>query len=54
MPVLTSLVICLFVWFSNFSQPRASNVSFLSRFYRETKPKQEAEQKRLDISIDKV
>ncbi len=39
MPVLTCLAICLFVWFSNFSQPRASNVTFLSRFYREVKPK---------------
>jgi hypothetical protein len=33
-PIITSLLICTFILFSNFSQPRAANVSFLSRFYK--------------------
>lgn len=37
MPILISLSVCVFVWFSDFSQPRPMNVSVLQRFYHDLK-----------------
>lgn len=51
-PILTSICICLFVWFSNFSQPRAANASFVSRFYQNTKLNH-PDLKQPELSIDK-